>query len=113
MGQGMGEEVARSVSDLPVQNPPGEEFSAADLTWVKYASSEHHCVDVALIRYDRMEAFISGESSNPECPTRFHIERSRKREEGSLREHRSDEYLLHRMYVCSPLLCSNSFQFTP
>jgi len=97
----MGEEVARSVSDLPVQNPPGEEFSAADLTWVKYASSEHHCVDVALIRYDRMEAFISGESSNPECPTRFHIERSRKREEGSLREYRSDEYLLHRIYWCS------------
>jgi len=101
MGQGMGEEVARSVSDLPVQNPPGEEFSAADLTWVKYASSEHHCVDVALIRYDRMEAFISGESSNPECPTRFHIERSRKREEGSLREYRSDAYLFHRIYWCS------------
>ncbi|WVZ72188.1 hypothetical protein U9M48_020689, partial [Paspalum notatum var. saurae] len=95
------EEVVQSVSDLPVQNPPGEEFSAADLTWAKYASSEHHRDDVALIPFDRMEAFIAGESNNPECPTRFHIERGRKREEDSLREYRSDEYLLYRMYWCS------------
>ncbi|KAJ1282666.1 hypothetical protein BS78_03G069600 [Paspalum vaginatum] len=101
MGHEMDEEVVQSVSDLPVQNPPGEEFSAADLTWAKYASSEHHRDDVALIPYDRMEAFIAGESNNPECPTRFHIERGRKREEDSLREYRSDEYLLYRMYWCS------------
>ncbi|KAL6605843.1 hypothetical protein ACP70R_041496 [Stipagrostis hirtigluma subsp. patula] len=105
MGQEMeGEgkhEVVQSVSDLPVQDPPGEEFSAADLTWAKYASSEHHTDDVALIPYDRMEAFISGECNNPECPTRFHIERGRKRERGSLKEYKSDEYLLYRMYWCS------------
>lgn len=100
-------EVVQSVSDLPVQDPPGEEFSAADLAWVKYATSEHHRDDVALIPYDRMEAFIAGESSNPECPTRFHIERGRKRERGSLREYRSDEYLLYRMYVCPALPCSD------
>ncbi|KAF7072136.1 hypothetical protein CFC21_077305 [Triticum aestivum] len=94
-------EVRQSVSDLPVQDPPGEEFSAADLRWVKYASSEHHCDDVALIPYDRMEAFISGECNNPEYPTRFHIERGRKRERGTLKEVRSDDYLLYRMYWCS------------
>lgn len=106
-------QVLQSVSDLPVQDPPGEEFSAADLRWVKYASSEHHCDDVALIPYDRMEAFISGECNNPEYPTRFHIERGRKRERGTLKEVRSDDYLLYRMYVspcchlpCLPLLCS-------
>lgn len=104
MGQEMEEEALQSVSDLPVQNPPGEEFSAADLTWVKYASSEHHREDVAIIRYDRMEAFISGESNNPECPTRFHIERGRKREMGTLKKYRSDDYLLYRMYVGSALL---------
>ncbi|VAI17345.1 unnamed protein product [Triticum turgidum subsp. durum] len=93
--------VLQSVSDLPVQDPPGEEFSAADLRWVKYASSEHHCDDVALIPYDRMEAFISGECNNPEYPTRFHIERGRKRERGTLKEVRSDDYLLYRMYWCS------------
>ncbi|KAI4991043.1 hypothetical protein ZWY2020_039414 [Hordeum vulgare] len=48
-----------------------------------------------------MEAFISGECNNPEYPTRFHIERGRKRERGSLKEFRSDEYLLYRMYWCS------------
>jgi hypothetical protein len=109
----LAEEVVQSVSDLPVQNPPGEEFSAANLTWVKYASSEHHTDDVVLIPYDRMEAFISGECNNPECPTRFHIERGRKREMGSLREYRSDEYLLYRMYasftLLLPLFCHDSW----
>ncbi|KAM0850107.1 hypothetical protein ACQ4PT_053302 [Festuca glaucescens] len=76
-------EVLQSVSDLPVQDPPGEEFSAADLRWAK-----HHCDDVALIPYDRMEAFISGECHNPEHPTRFHIERGGK----------SENYI---MYWCS------------
>jgi len=113
MGQRMEEEdnVVRSLKDLPVQNPPGEKFSAADLTWLKYASSEHRWDNVAIIRYDRLEAFLSGESSNPECPTRFHIERSRKREEGSLREYWSDDYLFHRMYVCSARL--KLIQFIP
>uniref|UniRef100_A0A0E0EQM9 SWIM-type domain-containing protein n=1 Tax=Oryza meridionalis TaxID=40149 RepID=A0A0E0EQM9_9ORYZ len=94
-------EVVESVSDLAVQDPPGEEFSAADLRWVKYASSEHQRDDVALIPYERMDAFIAGECSNPECPTRFHIERGRKRDRGTLREVRSDDYLLYRMYWCS------------
>jgi hypothetical protein len=104
-------EVLQSVSDLPVQDPPGEEFSAADLRWAKYANSEHHCDDVALIPYDRMEAFISGECNNPEYPTRFHIERSRKRERGTLKEFRSDEYLKYRMYVfpCCHLPCCPCF----
>jgi len=106
-------EVVQSISDLPVQDPPGEEFSAADLTWVKYASPEHHRDDVALIPYDRMEAFIGGESNNPEYPTRFHIERGRKRERGSPREYRSDEYLLYRMYVFPALLCSAHSFLTP
>ncbi|OEL30593.1 hypothetical protein BAE44_0008388 [Dichanthelium oligosanthes] len=101
MGQEIEEEVLKSLTDLQVQNTPGEEFSAADFTWAKYASSEHRRDDVALIPYDRMEAFVSGESNNPECPTRFHIERGRKREMGSLKEYRSDEYLLYRMYWCS------------
>lgn len=91
--------MVESVSDLAVQDPPGEEFSAADLRWVKYASSEHQRDDVALIPYERMDAFIAGECSNPECPTRFHIERGRKRDRGTLREVRSDDYLLYRMYV--------------
>ena len=92
-------EVLHSVSDLPVQDPPGEEFSAADLRWAKYANTEHHCDDVALIPFDRLDAFISGECNSPEYPTRFHIERTRRRDMGTLNEVRSDEFLLYRLYV--------------
>ncbi|CAL9154929.1 unnamed protein product [Musa hybrid cultivar] len=94
-------EIKYSIDDLPVQDPPTEEFTASDLTWTKYGSSEHHVDDVALVPYDRVDAFIGGECSNPEHPTRFHIERGRKRERGSLKECKSDEYLLYRLYWCS------------
>lgn len=94
-------DVKDSIDDIPVQDPPNEEFSAADLTWTKYAANEHHIDDVALIPYDRLEAFINGECSNVECPTRFHIERGRKRAQGSPKECRSDEYILYRLYWCS------------
>ncbi|RRT50122.1 hypothetical protein B296_00051941 [Ensete ventricosum] len=94
-------EIKYSIDDLPVQDPPTDEFTASDLTWTKYGSSEHHVDDVALVPYDRVDAFISGECSNPEHPTRFHIERGRKRERGSLKECKSDEYLLYRLYWCS------------
>ncbi|XP_072982251.1 uncharacterized protein [Typha latifolia] len=93
-------EVKESIIDIPLQDPPGEEFSSADLTWTKLGTAEHND-DAALIPYSRVEAFISGECSNAECPTRFHIERGRKRERGSLREYKSDDYLLYRLYWCS------------
>lgn len=94
-------EIKDSIIDIPVQDPPSEEFSAADLTWTKFGTTEHHVDDVALIPYARVDAFISGECSNVECPTRFHIERGRKREKGSLKEYKSDEYLQYRLYWCS------------
>ncbi|KAG1338904.1 L-ascorbate peroxidase 1, cytosolic [Cocos nucifera] len=94
-------EVKDSIDDIPVQDPPGEEYSATDLTWTKFGTTEHHVDDVALIPYARVDAFISGECSNAECPTRFHIERGRKREKGSLKEYKSDEYLQYRLYWCS------------
>ncbi|KAJ6833243.1 uncharacterized protein M6B38_341180 [Iris pallida] len=91
-----------SIEGLPVQDPPYEEFSASDLTWTKLSTTEHHHADdVALIPFSRLDAFISGESSLPECPTRFHIERGRKRDRGSLKRCSSDDYLLYRLYWCS------------
>lgn len=89
-------EIVQSISDLPVQDPEGEEFSSSDLTWTKFGTTEH-CDDVALILYSRVDAFIIGECSNVECPTRFHIERGRKRQKGSLKEYKDDEYLEYRM----------------
>ncbi|KAG6480692.1 hypothetical protein ZIOFF_057277 [Zingiber officinale] len=94
-------EIKYSIDDIMVQDPPTEEFSASDLTWTKYGSFEHHLDDVALIPYERVEAFINGECSIAEHPTRFHIERGRKREKGSLKEYKNDEYLLYRLYWCS------------
>ncbi|XP_020265056.1 uncharacterized protein LOC109840725 isoform X2 [Asparagus officinalis] len=94
-------DIKDSIEDIPVQDPPSDEFSAVDLTWTKYAATEHNVDDVALIPYDRIDAFISGECSNVECPTRFHIERGRKRDKGSPREYKSDEYLVYRLYWCS------------
>lgn len=88
-------DVIESILDIPVQEPEGEEFSSADLKWTKFRSQEHY-EDVALIPYARVDAFIIGECSNVECPTRFHIERGRKRTEGSLKEFKDDEYLEYR-----------------
>ncbi|OVA08710.1 zinc finger protein [Macleaya cordata] len=93
-------EITESIQDIRLQDPPEEEFSSADLSWTKFGTSEHHD-DVALIPYDRVDAFIIGECSIVECPTRFHIEKGRKRTEGSLKSYKSDEYLEYRLYWCS------------
>lgn len=89
-------EITESILDIPVQNPTEEDFSAADLNWTKFGNAERHDV-VAIIPYARVDAFIIGECSNIECPTRFHIERGRKRKKGSLKDYKSDEYLEYRM----------------
>ncbi|XP_062096445.1 uncharacterized protein LOC133802185 [Humulus lupulus] len=93
-------EFVESILDIQIQDPPEEDFSSADLTWTKLGTSEHHDV-VALIPYERVDDFIIGECSNVECPTRFHIERGRKRSMGSLKEYKEDEYLEYRLYWCS------------
>ncbi|KAK9948373.1 hypothetical protein M0R45_003953 [Rubus argutus] len=92
--------IVESIHDLPVQDPPVEEFSSADLTWTKFGTSDNHD-DAALIPYDRVDEFIIGECSSLECPTRFHIERGRKRKKGSLKEYNDDEYLEYKLYWCS------------
>ncbi|CAH8310017.1 unnamed protein product [Eruca vesicaria subsp. sativa] len=93
-------EIVESLEDIPVQNPQAEDFSYTDLTWTKFGTTEHHD-EVALIPYARVDEFIIGECSNPESPTRFHIERGRKRSRGSLKKYKRDEYLEYKMYWCS------------
>ncbi|KAL5564853.1 hypothetical protein UlMin_028017 [Ulmus minor] len=92
--------IVESILDLPIQDPAEEDFSSADLNWTKFGTAEHHD-DAALIPYERVDDFIVGECSNVECPTRFHIERGRKRSFGSLKEYKEDEYLEYRLYWCS------------
>ncbi|KMT13779.1 hypothetical protein BVRB_4g081540 [Beta vulgaris subsp. vulgaris] len=93
-------EIVESIDDLSLQDPPEAEFSSADLKWTKFGTAEHHD-DVAKIPYDRVDDFIIGECSNVEFPTRFHIERGRKRRRGSLKEYKSDDYLEYKLYWCS------------
>lgn len=88
--------IIECILNIPVQDPKEEEFSSADLNWTKFGNPEHHD-DVALIPYTRVDAFIIGECSNVECPTRFHIERGRKRSKGGLKEFKNDEYLEYRL----------------
>ncbi|TYJ41170.1 hypothetical protein E1A91_A03G002500v1 [Gossypium mustelinum] len=92
-------EIVKSILDIPVQDPQAE-FSSADLTWKKFGTVEHQD-DVALIPCTRVDNFIIGECCNVECPTRFHIERVRKRSKGSLKEYKNDEYLEYKLYWCS------------
>lgn len=96
MGNVLQMAIVESILDISVQDPPEEEFCSADLTWTKFRTSERED-DVALIPYERVDAFIIGECSNVEFPTRFHIERGRKRSLGSLKEYKNDEYLEYRM----------------
>lgn len=93
-------DIVESLFDIQVQDPAEEDFSSIDLTWTKFGTAEHHD-EVALIPYARVDSFIIGECSNVECPTRFHIERGRKRSRGSLKEYKDDEYLEYRLYWCS------------
>lgn len=89
-------EIVESILNLPLQDPPGEDFSASDLSWTKVGNVERYD-DVALILYDRVDAFIIGECCNVEFPTRFHIERGRKRSRGSLKDYKHDDYLEYRL----------------
>ncbi|CAI9112760.1 OLC1v1013251C1 [Oldenlandia corymbosa var. corymbosa] len=93
-------EIVESIFDIPVQDPPGEEFSSSDLEWTRYGSKEPY-EDVALIPYDRVDAFIVGECLNAEYPTQFHIEKVRKRDKKSLKELKDDDFLEYRRYWCS------------
>ena len=53
-------DIIESILNIPLQDPPEEEFSSADLNWYKFGTSERHD-DVALIPYARVDAFIIGE----------------------------------------------------
>ncbi|OWM76375.1 hypothetical protein CDL15_Pgr028245 [Punica granatum] len=95
-----GTETVESILELQVQNPDEEVFSSGDLKWTGYGTAERHDV-VALIPYARVDDFIIGECANVESPTRFHIEKAKKRPLRSLREYKEDEYLEHKLYWCS------------
>lgn len=67
------------ILNLPVQSPPTLEFSASDIVWSKVEGWRDKIDRVALIPFARVDDFIRGESSNTDCPTRFHVEARRHR----------------------------------
>ncbi|KAA3476811.1 Arrestin-C [Gossypium australe] len=89
------------ILNLPVQDPPCAEFSAAHITWVKVEGGRQGGDDIALIPFSRVDDFVKGESSNAECPASFRIESRRKRSEGSISKPRVDGYLEYTLYWCS------------
>ncbi|XP_057731340.1 uncharacterized protein LOC130946573 isoform X1 [Arachis stenosperma] len=89
------------ILNLPVQDPPCAEFSAAHINWVKLEGGRQGGDDIALIPFVRVDGFVKGESSNPECPASFRVESRRKRPEGSVTKPRVDGYLEYTLYWCS------------
>ncbi|KAL6980139.1 hypothetical protein U1Q18_021788 [Sarracenia purpurea var. burkii] len=89
------------ILNLPVQDPPIAEFSAAHLNWVKVEGGRQGGDDIALIPYARVDGFVKGESANAECPASFRIESRRKKSEGSVSKPRVDGYLEYTLYWCS------------
>ncbi|KAH9324532.1 hypothetical protein KI387_004710, partial [Taxus chinensis] len=95
-------EKGNDILNLPVQDPPGKEFSSSHLTWTRVERHNHTVEDVALIPYSRVDDFLKGESDNVECPTRFRIENGRKRSRlSSSKERKPDEYTEFRLYWCA------------
>lgn len=90
------------ILNLPVQDPPSMEFSAAHLNWAKVEGGRQGGDDIALIPFARVDDFVKGESTKEECPASFRIESRRKRPEGSVSKPRVDGYLEYTLYV---LLC--------
>ncbi|XP_042490648.1 uncharacterized protein LOC122070532 [Macadamia integrifolia] len=89
------------ILNLPVQDPPYMEFSAAHINWVKIEGGRQGGDDIALIPFARVDDFVKGESTNAECPASFRIESRRKRPEGSVTKPRVDGYLEYTLYWCS------------
>ncbi|XP_026404645.1 uncharacterized protein LOC113299774 isoform X2 [Papaver somniferum] len=89
------------ILNLPVQDPPCAEFSAALINWVKVEGGRQGGGDVALIPFSRVDDFVKGESANVECPASFRVESRRKRTEGSVSKPRVDGYLEYTLYWCS------------
>ncbi|XP_056174366.1 uncharacterized protein LOC115675481 [Syzygium oleosum] len=89
------------ILSLPVQNPPSLEFSAADLVWSKVEGWRDNIDRVALIPYARVDDFVRGESSNKDCPTRFHVEARRKRPLEMAYKPKVDGILEYILYWCS------------
>ncbi|KAF8412439.1 hypothetical protein HHK36_000403 [Tetracentron sinense] len=89
------------ILSLPVQNPPTLEFSSAEMVWSKVEGWRDNIDRVALIPFARVDDFVRGESSNKDCPTRFHVEARRRRPPEMPYKPKVDGILEYILYWCS------------
>ncbi|XVE76876.1 hypothetical protein DITRI_Ditri13aG0015600 [Diplodiscus trichospermus] len=89
------------ILSLPVQSPPTLEFSAHDIVWSKVEGWRDNIDRVALIPFARVDDFVKGESSNKDCPTRFHVEARRRRPPKAPYKPKVDGILEYILYWCS------------
>ncbi|KAF3444330.1 hypothetical protein FNV43_RR14020 [Rhamnella rubrinervis] len=89
------------ILSLPVQNPPTLEFSSDDLVWSKVEGWRDNLDRIALIPFARVNDFVRGESSNKDCPTRFHVEARRRRSPTMPYKLKVDGILEYILYWCS------------
>ncbi|KAI3693415.1 hypothetical protein L6452_33250 [Arctium lappa] len=89
------------ILSLPVQNPPTLEFSACDLVWSKVEGHRDNMDRLALVPFARVDDFVRGESSNKDCPTRFHVEARRRRPPKMPYKPKVDGILEYILYWCS------------
>ncbi|KAF7825997.1 uncharacterized protein G2W53_017161 [Senna tora] len=90
-----------AILSLPVQNPPTLEFSSLHLVWSKVEGWHDKLDRVALIPFARVDDFVRGESSNKDCPTRFHVEARRRRPPSMACKPKVDGILEYILYWCS------------
>jgi hypothetical protein len=75
-----------------IQSPPPGDFRMEDLLWtdhVTYENGRHKPSRMALIPWDRLGDFISGEEHNPLYPCRFNHDVIRRNLPNSLRSPRA------------------------
>lgn len=89
------------ILSLPVQSPSTLEFCASDLVWSKVEGWRDKLDRVALIPFARVDDFVRGESSNKDCPTRFHVEARRRRRLKAPYKVKVDGILEYILYWCS------------
>lgn len=81
-----------------VQNPHTEEFSAADIVWIKGVGKKGIVHDVAVIPYYRLDNFVKGEGSS--ARTKFCLTACKTKEDSSDKK-RVDAILKTATYCCS------------
>ena len=96
-----------------IQNPPPGEFRMEDLVWadhITHGKGRHKGSRMALILWDRLTNFISGEQHHPLYPCRFNIDVIRRNLPNSLRSPRTHSpavVVRFDLFLSLPFICTS------